>query len=32
MKPPISFVAMPGRRHATLDLAREIERRGFAGF
>lgn len=31
MKPAVSFAAMPGRRLATLDLAREIERRGYAG-
>ena len=31
MKPAISLAAMPGRRQATLDLAREIERRGFSG-
>ena len=31
MKPAISFAAIPGRRRATLDLAVEIERRGFAG-
>ena len=31
MKPAISFAAIAGRRRATLDLAREIERRGFAG-
>ena len=29
--PAISLVAVPGRRQQTLDLAREIERRGFAG-
>jgi len=29
--PAISLVAVPGRRPLTLDLAREIERRGFAG-
>jgi len=29
--PAISLVAVPGRRHQTLDLAREIERRGFSG-
>jgi alkanesulfonate monooxygenase SsuD/methylene tetrahydromethanopterin reductase-like flavin-dependent oxidoreductase (luciferase family) len=28
--PAISLVAVPGRRRLTLDLAREIERRGFA--
>src|SRR5256886_16588565 len=29
--PAVSLVAVPGRRRATLDAAREIERRGFAG-
>src|SRR5712671_7202515 len=29
--PAISLVAVPGRRRQTLDLAREMERRGFAG-
>ena len=29
--PAISLVAVPGRRRLTIDLAREIERRGFAG-
>jgi alkanesulfonate monooxygenase SsuD/methylene tetrahydromethanopterin reductase-like flavin-dependent oxidoreductase (luciferase family) len=29
--PAISLVAVPGRRRLTLDLAREIERHGFAG-
>lgn len=29
--PAVSLTAVPGRRRATLDLAREIERRGFAG-
>ena len=29
--PAISLVAVPGRRRQTLDLARKIERRGFAG-
>jgi len=29
--PAVSLVAVPGRRRATLELAREIERRGFAG-
>jgi alkanesulfonate monooxygenase SsuD/methylene tetrahydromethanopterin reductase-like flavin-dependent oxidoreductase (luciferase family) len=28
--PGLNLIAEPGRRHATLDLAREIERRGFA--
>jgi hypothetical protein len=31
VKPAVSLAAMPGRRRATLDLARELERRGFAG-
>jgi hypothetical protein len=29
--PAISLVAVQGRRRQTLDIAREIERRGFAG-
>ncbi len=29
--PALSLTAVPGRRIATLELAREIERRGFAG-
>jgi alkanesulfonate monooxygenase SsuD/methylene tetrahydromethanopterin reductase-like flavin-dependent oxidoreductase (luciferase family) len=29
--PAVSLAAVPGRRRATLELAREIERRGFAG-
>ena len=29
--PAISLVAVPGRRRTTVDIAREIERRGFAG-
>jgi alkanesulfonate monooxygenase SsuD/methylene tetrahydromethanopterin reductase-like flavin-dependent oxidoreductase (luciferase family) len=29
--PALNLIAAPGQRHATLDLAREIERRGFAG-
>src|SRR5580698_1014563 len=29
--PAISLVAVPGRRRLTIDLAREIDRRGFAG-
>ena len=29
--PALSLVAVPGRRQQTLDLASEIERRGFAG-
>jgi alkanesulfonate monooxygenase SsuD/methylene tetrahydromethanopterin reductase-like flavin-dependent oxidoreductase (luciferase family) len=31
MLPALSLVAVPGRRQQTLELAREIERRGFAG-
>lgn len=31
MKPAVSFAAIPGRRRATLDLAADIERRGFSG-
>jgi alkanesulfonate monooxygenase SsuD/methylene tetrahydromethanopterin reductase-like flavin-dependent oxidoreductase (luciferase family) len=30
-KPAISLVAVPGRRQATLEVAQEIERRGFSG-
>ena len=30
-RPAVSLVAVPGRRKATLELAQEIERRGFAG-
>jgi alkanesulfonate monooxygenase SsuD/methylene tetrahydromethanopterin reductase-like flavin-dependent oxidoreductase (luciferase family) len=30
-KPAISLAAVPGRRRATIDLAKEIERRGFQG-
>lgn len=30
-KPAVSLAAMRGRRQATLELAQEIERRGFAG-
>src|ERR1700722_11229727 len=30
-RPALSLVAVPGRRQQTLELAREIERRGFAG-
>ncbi len=30
-KPALSYAAMPGRRRATIELAAEIERRGFAG-
>jgi alkanesulfonate monooxygenase SsuD/methylene tetrahydromethanopterin reductase-like flavin-dependent oxidoreductase (luciferase family) len=29
--PAISLVAVPGRRRQTLDIAREVEWRGFAG-
>ena len=29
--PAISLVAVPGRRRLTIDIARDIERRGFAG-
>jgi alkanesulfonate monooxygenase SsuD/methylene tetrahydromethanopterin reductase-like flavin-dependent oxidoreductase (luciferase family) len=29
--PALSLVAVPGRRRITLDLAREVERRGFSG-
>jgi alkanesulfonate monooxygenase SsuD/methylene tetrahydromethanopterin reductase-like flavin-dependent oxidoreductase (luciferase family) len=29
--PSVNLAAMPGRRNATLDLAREIEQRGFSG-
>ncbi len=29
--PALSLVAVPGRRRATLDLAKEMDRRGFAG-
>lgn len=29
--PALSLVAVPGRRRVTLDLAREVERRGFTG-
>src|ERR1700730_769344 len=29
--PALNLVAQPGQRRATLDLAREIERRSFAG-
>lgn len=29
--PALALAAVPGRRRATLDLAREIERRGFSG-
>jgi alkanesulfonate monooxygenase SsuD/methylene tetrahydromethanopterin reductase-like flavin-dependent oxidoreductase (luciferase family) len=30
-KPALSLAAVPGRRKATVDLAKEIERRGFSG-
>jgi alkanesulfonate monooxygenase SsuD/methylene tetrahydromethanopterin reductase-like flavin-dependent oxidoreductase (luciferase family) len=30
-KPAVSLAAIPGRRAATLELAQEIERRGYAG-
>ena len=29
--PAVALAAVPGRRRATLELAREIERRGFSG-
>jgi alkanesulfonate monooxygenase SsuD/methylene tetrahydromethanopterin reductase-like flavin-dependent oxidoreductase (luciferase family) len=29
--PALNLIAPPGRRYATLEMAREIERRGFAG-
>src|SRR5947208_9854102 len=29
--PALNLIATPGRRRATLEVAREIERRGFAG-
>src|SRR6266705_2186921 len=29
--PALSLVAVPGRRHVTLDVARDAEQRGFAG-
>ena len=31
MKPALSLVAVPGRRKATLELAKEIEKRGYSG-
>jgi alkanesulfonate monooxygenase SsuD/methylene tetrahydromethanopterin reductase-like flavin-dependent oxidoreductase (luciferase family) len=31
VKPAISLAAVPGRRRATIELAREIERRGYPG-
>ena len=30
-KPSVSLAALPGRRHTMLELAKEIERRGFEG-
>ncbi len=30
-KPAVSLAAIAGRRQATLEVAREIERRGFSG-
>ncbi len=30
-KPAVSLAAMPGRRRATLEVAKEIEQRGFSG-
>ena len=30
-RPAVALAAVPGRRQRTLALAREIERRGFAG-
>ncbi|MFY0612937.1 MAG: LLM class flavin-dependent oxidoreductase [Hyphomicrobiaceae bacterium] len=30
-KPAVSLIAVPGRRKRTLEIAREVERRGFAG-
>jgi alkanesulfonate monooxygenase SsuD/methylene tetrahydromethanopterin reductase-like flavin-dependent oxidoreductase (luciferase family) len=30
-KPALSFAAVPGRRRKTIDLAQEVERRGFPG-
>ena len=29
--PAISLAAVPGRRKATIELAQEIEKRGFSG-
>ena len=29
--PAVSLVAVPGRRRQTIDIARDIERRGFSG-
>src|SRR5947209_19723890 len=31
MKPALSLAAVPGRRQATIGLAQEIEKRGYAG-
>jgi alkanesulfonate monooxygenase SsuD/methylene tetrahydromethanopterin reductase-like flavin-dependent oxidoreductase (luciferase family) len=31
MKPALSLVAVPGRRRATIELAKEIEKRGYQG-
>src|SRR5690242_12523585 len=31
LMPALNLIAEPGRRRATLETAREIERRGFAG-
>lgn len=31
MKPALSLAAVPGRRRATIELAQEIERRGYSG-
>ena len=31
MKPALSLAAVPGRRRATIELAKEIERRGYPG-
>ena len=31
MKPALSLAAVPGRRRATIGLAQEIEKRGYAG-
>ena len=31
MKPAISLAAVPGRRAATIELAQELDRRGYAG-
>src|SRR5258706_1733019 len=30
-RPAVALAAVPGRRRATIDLARELERKGFAG-